>query len=398
MKKVFSLLIVILPVLAVYISPISGVDLGTFCAIIFFLIYIIVVKKLYIKRDATFWFIIFYTLIETATVLLFTQIRYSTTNIVILRTIRFVVMVSLFVNFTNDDCIDIRFLIKTLRIVTLFVSIYAITQQVFFQITGYKLINIFGITKQGVTFERTLNMYETTYRPPSIFLEPSSVVYYVVPYLCFCLFEINYEKYFNRKTAVIDAVIITSGVLATTSGLGILMVAIAWLIWCYFRLISRNTKKMISIIPIILGAILILNYSGLVKFGISRVISTSSLSAVEARTTGYNAISKLSFIQKIFGNGFGNYNESLYYTSFADILFCTGIIGIVAVAVFYIKHFIRGNRFQRCLVILSIVLMVGGGIYSATYLCFYLPLIIYKFDKDIQLEKNNIPILNYGEL
>ena len=111
------------------------------------------------------------------------------------------------------------------------------------------------------------------------------------------------------------------------------------------------------------------------------------MSAIDARSTGYVSLSLLNEIQRIFGVGYGNYLETMYYTSLADILFCLGYVGLIINIVLFSKLYIKGCVFQRVLVIATCVLMLSGGIYTATYLCYYFPLIIYFFPgNDTKLE------------
>lgn len=373
--RIYSIVIVLLPVLAVYKSPIPGVDLGTFTAIV---LAPFIVKRIKIRNDRLFWMLIGYVLLSTVLNLL-SAYRYSETTSIITRTFRFIYMMILFVGINRDENIDMSFYIKALRNVTLFVSIYAVIQLITFRVTGYKLINIFGSTKQGVVFSKLLGQYETTYRPPSIFLEPSSVTYYVVPFLCFCLFEPNYENYVGKRRGLIDAIIVSIGLVATTSGQGVAILGIIWLMWVFWRMRSKNIHKILTIIPIVIAGVIAVMSSSAVEYAIGRIYNTTGLSAFDARATGYVALSQLNNLQRIIGTGYGNYLETVYYASFADILFCLGYIGLIIIVSYYIKLYKYGNGFQRVLVISSLVLMGSGGIFTATYLCFYLPLLSYPF-------------------
>ena len=378
-ERLFELLIAFLPIFAVYISPIPGVDLGTFLSFVLFVALLVSKRTVSIWKNGTFWALLFYTLADTLFMLLFTSARFSTTTSILFRLFRFLFMLIAYIGVGMTGEFDMKRFLKILRVVTLLVAGYAIAQQIAFRLTGVKLINVFGATKQGVVFNPTLGEYETVYRPPSVFLEPSGVTYYVIPYLCFCLFSDEYSQYFGKKSAIRDALFISIGLIATTSGMGLTSIAIAWLLWVAKILKKKNVRKTFIAVPLLAAAGIAFKTSNLIHYSIERIFNDAGTSAVEARSYGYAVLRELSLFHKIFGTGFGNYDETVYYTSIADILFCTGVVGFVLVAVFYLQLYRKGNAFQKGLVFLSFVLMLGGGIYSATYLCFYLPLLVYIF-------------------
>ena len=390
MKKAYTLITVLLPVLAVYSSPISGFDLGTFVVLGFgacCVLDLFIKNSWKIKFHGALLLVVLYTaLVTTITVIDTNSIHYSSEISIIMRTARFVLMLVIMLFIATPSYFDYELFEKYLRRATLFVCVYAMAQFVFYTFTGLKLINVFGATKQGVQFEATLDEYETTYRPPSIFLEPSNVTYYIVPYLAISLFasfsEMKLGKRDKRRD-IIDAIIITLGVVCTTSGQGAVVIAVGWLLWVIMSVFKKGKTKNIGFFPILGLATVFIYKSESFQYTIGRMDSSgSSMSAIDARNVGYLAFDILSDKNKLFGTGYGNYIEALYYPSFADVLFCTGIIGFVLVLIMYMWFFYKGCTFQKILVILSFVVMMGGGIYTATYLCFYLPLLLYTFNQD----------------
>lgn len=379
MKRFYNLLIVFLPILSVYASPLPGFDLGTMLVVIFGIFCLIKNKKIFFKMNYDFAMIIGYTGLITILAICFSNVRYSSDSSIVLRTVRFILLLVIMIGIGYSHYFDFKYYIKILRKVTLFVAIYAIIQWIWFNITGLKLINVIGTTKQAVEFNENLGKYETIYRPPSIFLEPSSVTYFVIPYLCYCLFN-NKDKN-EMKRNIIEAVIISLGLLCTTSGQGIVALIAVWILWMVFGLFKADLNRILWIIPIIVVFVWI-SSTNIIEYSLNRVFNSGdSMSAIDARSGGYDEYSKLSDVRKIFGVGFGNYNEEIYYSSFADILCSTGIVGLLLVVTFYLRRLIKGAEFQKILVILSFVLMSGGGIYTASLLCFYIPILIYKVNE-----------------
>lgn len=382
MKKAYALLTVFLPVLAVYASPIPGFDLGTFLVLIFGLVCISFANKTtQIKIPIALLLVLVYTALTMVMAMLDTESHnYSSTTSIVMRTVRFLFMLFIMLGIGAPSYFDYELVEKYLRRLTLFVAIYAVVQLLFFNLTGAKLINVIGPTKIGISFDSQLSEYEQTYRPPSIFIEPSSVTYYIVPYLCISLFASFSGDTFgtrNRKRDLIDAIIITIGGLCTTSGQGIIAIALAWSLWLVISVIKKGNRRNLLLSPLILIVVIYLYTSGALDFTLERMgINSETHNALDARMGGYLAFDQLSAFTQIIGTGYGNYREDIYYTSFADIMFCTGYIGLILVVIMYLQFFIKGHTFQKVLVVSSFVIMLGGGIYTATYLCFYLPLLM----------------------
>lgn len=376
MKKMYALLVVLLPILAVYTSPFSGFDLGTFLVIIFG--GLCIKKKVNILKNRSLLYVMIYTVILTMVMILLPNVpKYSSVSSIVVRTLRLIVMLFIMVIIGMGSYFNHDVLIEYLRYVTMIVAIYAIIQLIFFNFTGMKLVNVFGPTKQGVVFEPLLGEYEEMYRPPSLFLEPSSVTYYVVPYLCYSLFH-DYKDKKDKRHSFIDAIVISISILCTTSGQGMIILFGLWIIWFFMAFRRINFKKIFIGVPIFVVVLISLSTNKTIQYTINRLVSDESggQNAVYARYGGYRAFNELSNLYKAFGTGYGNYNENVYYSSFADILFCTGIIGLALVLLMYFNLFRRGCLYQRILVIASLGLMLGGGVYSATYLCFYLPILL----------------------
>lgn len=388
MKKAYTLLTVLLPILGVYASPISWFDLGTFLVIIF-AIFCLFDKNAIIKISPFLGVLLVYTILTTGlNLMLPNSTKYSGEFSIIMRMVRFVVMLVVMLGIGYTTYFDFDLTMKYLRRVTLIVGAYAILQLLFFYATGLKLINVFGPTKQGIMFDSMLGEYETTYRPPSLFLEPSSVAYYVMPYLCYALFH-KYIDQKDKKQSYIYAAIISVGVLCTTSGQGVLCVFALWMIWLFYYLITNKIQKgLIVAIVFIIAAFVILSNER-VAYTLERIFISENggSNAIDARYEGYEAFARLPMLFKIIGMGYGNYSEKIYYSSFADILFCTGILGCTLVLILYGVCFAKGTTYQKMIVIATLILMFGGGVYTAALLCFYLPVTFWgKVSNDRRLK------------
>ena len=367
----FTFLCVCQPILAVYRSPVSGFDLGTFFILLAFPFMLAFNKwRGLIAPNGIAWVLI-YAFLCTFFCFISNEHFYSSQSSVINRTLRYVILLFIIICFGMPNFFSWKKYISYLRTFSLLVSGYAILQYVMFYVLHIKLPNTFGPVKQGGGGAVPEFILDPTYRPPSIFLEPSAAAYYLTPFLCYILF---FEGLKSRRGAF-SAIVVTLGILCTTSGQGLFVLILCWGVWYLRSMKDLNYKQLIIGV---LGLALILTYFDL-SFTIDRIFTNDEMNAIDARSGGYEMIKKLPIENMIVGNGYGNYDETVYYSSFAEIIFCTGFTGLVLVIVMYLRAFHRGNLFQKMLVLSSFILMSGGGIYTATFLCFYLPLIF--FDK-----------------
>lgn len=377
-KKAYTILIVCFPILSIYRSPISAVDLGTFLmctlgAIVLFL------KRGEIQYKKIILSLIIYVMTITI-ISIFSAPLYASTFSILVRMFRLVILLGIFM-FCDKEYFDLNYGMKLLQKITIIASIYLILQFLIYTVSGYILPSFIpGLTKlEGIAYRSTLSAYARFYRPTSFFLEPSSFVYFASLMLVCSLFL---ENYFVLEYKEITAVLITIAILLSTSGQGFIVISVTWGVWCVSFLFhgNLNRKRMIKIFGVLIGIITIIPVimrSEIVNRTLGRIFveDPNSMSAIDARSGGYEMFNSLSIFRKIVGMGFGNLPDNVYFSSIADILFTLGIIGLFIVLVLYFDLFLHGKLFQKMLCVVSIVLMVGGGLFTATYLLFYLPFI-----------------------
>lgn len=362
--KVYVLLCILNPLLSVYISPLPGVDLGTFAVLLCF-VFLFLNNKNTFKMSMSLAVLICYTIF--CTILGLSGNLYSSEFSIIMRLLRFVIMMVLVLGVGFWTYFDEKYYIKCLSIVSLIVAGYAILQYLTYNLVGIELMNVFGPVKQA----SELDLSDIGYRPPSFFLEPSSATYFMTPFLCYSLFRNN--KY--TRTDYIHIMIVSLGIVVTTSGQGLFVLITCWGIWFLRQILNLKFTRCL----LFAGIFFLVYYGFDFQYTIERIFTTDELNAVEARSGGYEILQSISIDKLILGHGFGNYDENIYYSSFAEIIFCTGIIGAILVFIMYVRFFVKGVFFQRMLVLSSFILMAGGGIYSATFLCLYLPLLFADF-------------------
>ena len=367
LQILYTLLTITLPVMSIYVSPFPGIDFGTLCVLLFSVFMLI--NKPSIKLNRLLVLLLIYSFVVTIPLIMgLTTEYYSSTSSVLNRLFRFIILTVMMVGFGYTTYFDEKNYTRVLGVASLIVASYAIIQAITFRFLGFKLRNIFWQERGGAVFSSTLGEYESVYRPPSFFLEPSGVTYFLTPFLCYILFR---KKTVNGLE-MLSAIIITIGILVSTSGQGLFVISICWGGWGIRQL--RGRKFMGLLIILICSFLFLRSYD--LNYTVSRITTDEELNAIDARSGGYELVKDLPDNRIVFGTGYGNYVESIYYSSFAEIVFCTGIVGLLIVLLFYFSLFNKGVLYQKVLVISSLVLMIGGGIYTPTYLCFYLPMLL----------------------
>ncbi len=364
-SKVYTFLCVLLPILSVYISPIPGVELGTFAVLVFTPYLLLGSSKVRFTFPLPMGIVMLYTVFCTIMALMGNEF-YSPLSSIILRTGRFVFLLSVLVGFGVPTLYNQERYVKLLSNVSVVVAVYAIIQYVAYHLIGLRLPNTFGPGKQaGGNIEGVI----AEYRPASFLTEPSSAAYFLTPFLCYALFskEAKHNNLYFKK-----ALLISFGMLCTTSGQGLIVLMVCWGIWLIRESRSLNIKRLLLFAAI--GIVVLSQFD--LSFTVDRITTEDSMNAVEARSEGYDLLKTIPVDELIFGKGFGNYDEEVFFSSFASIIFCTGIINLVLVGIMYLFFFFKGDSFTKMLVICSLILMIGGGVYTATFICFYYPLLL----------------------
>lgn len=368
---VYTFLCVFIPVLSTYRSPLPGVELGTFVVLAFTPYLILGCRKVKFHFPATMAIVMLYTILCTVIALTGNEF-YSRPSSIVLRTGRFVFLLSVLIGFGVPTLYKQENYITMLGKVTIIVALYAIIQYLAYHLFGLQLPNTFGPVKmEGGVIDSVV----TEYRPASILPEPSSAAYFMVPYLCYALFSAESK---SDKKSLIKALLVSLAILCTTSGQGLIVLVACWSVWVMRESKTFNIGRLIIVLAI--GAVALSQID--LGFTINRVTTDDGLNAIEARSEGYDLLKTIPVEELVFGKGFGNYDEEVFFSSFASIIFGTGIINMVLVSIMYLTFFLRGNMFTKMLVVCSLILMAGGGVYTASYICLYYPLLITNTNSD----------------
>ncbi|XJZ27090.1 hypothetical protein ACF5W4_17495 [Bacillota bacterium Lsc_1132] len=396
-NTLFSIYIPLIPILSIYISPISSIDLATFCMILFSPI---VLTRFAINKKPIpliFLMLLIYLGIVTGLSLI-TEIIYSSTHLIIVRTGKFIFLVFIGLLGIRNDMVNYQIAVKVLKITSIIASVILILQFVSYRILGFS----FSVIIRPLTVidvNRSVEMYYNVgsmFRPSSIFLEPSHFFQYVVLTITLILF--SKEK--KNRGNLFAALIITIAVLLSTSGMGFVVISFLWAIWYLLYIKDFKTKKHILnallIFYIIMIAIPLLMNSNIVNQTTSRLFTTQvGANAIDARTVSYNVLWDLPLSKLLFGNGYGNILPEMYFSSMAYTIWTSGIIGAALVFVIFASGFFKGDRFAKIFFIVYFTLVLISSVFIATNIVFYFAYLFShekskKVQSTLQREPNKI--------
>ena len=254
---------------------------------------------------------------------------------------------------------------KTIEFISVFASFCVIGQQLVHFVAGVHIpmININWVIASVIEDYSDAIMTATDvgngmYRPCAFFLEPSQFTQVAIYGLGSSLLR----EIPNLRRALI----ISIGILASTSGMGFVMTFGFWGWWALFL---RNPHKQKRILP----KILTLSFVSLLIFLILMQIPFFSQIIYRFTSDGsnydtdYNAIDgRLFYWATVFGDksisdliwGFGEdaLEEDYYYTGFMRILYAYGIIGCVFFYMFWLYLLFKSNRFFAPFILIYIAL------------------------------------------
>ena len=256
----------------------------------------------------------------------------------------------------STGLVNVNVLRKYLERISIIAALCVITQQLFHVLFGYHIPMMVPSFLISDLKDYTTNIItgcgevETMYRPCAFFLEPSHFSQYVVYGLGSSLFKSN--------SHIKEAIIISIGLVCTTSGMGFILTFAVWGWW--FLTYRNRVKKGISVknvlILVLLVSVILIIMMKIPFF--SQIISrftndgTSDYNAVNGRLIFWSKIIENQSINSLFW-GYGDIalDEDIYYTGFMKILYAYGIIGTAFFYLFWLYLLIKVNTFARTFVI-----------------------------------------------
>lgn len=156
----------------------------------------------------------------------------------------------------------------------------------------------------------------------TFFLEPAHQIQYVLPCLGIVLFRDFDDN--NKKNNIFMAIIITVGLMCTTSMQGILGSVIIWILYIYKLFDSREKRKfarLFVIIPLFLMGFLIFVRQPVIQEQLQKKITSLHYLNTKFNTSmylrmfvGWDCFRDMGLVDKLFGCGIFNAGAFLKYT------------------------------------------------------------------------------------
>ena len=205
---------------------------------------------------------------------------------------------------------------------------------------------------------RTLSGSE--FRPCSIFLEPNHLVIYILPWIFLSLF-LTKDGIILKNMLKIAFVSIM--VCLSTSSLGIVGCAVAWLLYLIRILHSKNKKLFLLVIPILIAVVIYISSMDEIKAQLyGKIVSLKSIrtgnvlmgSTPLRLIRGWLCFEQMDFVHQLFGSGYTNLQ--VYFNDYGiktivddftgvDTVFMNGIftmlcrVGIVGSILYLVPFF-----------------------------------------------------------
>lgn len=231
----------------------------------------------------------------------------------------------------------------------------------------------------------------TLYRPSAFFLEPSHMFLYTFPHIFFTLFSSDLNKNKIKR-----AILLSLGLIFTTSGMGVLTVGGAW--GAYFALTSGKAnnfhlknifraKNFLTVI-ILLVAVIVLTVSvPFIRQSVMRFLDSSDGGAIAGRTRLANdLLGTLTGTQLLFG--VTNTLEGIEFnmSGFAATLYKFGLIGVLLSYSTYVIGLIKLKRQYFWISLLIIIVSFFSAQTHGTFYMMYYVFIILEGNYALKYE------------
>lgn len=395
--KFYTIILILAPILNQYKIP--GLNFVELIAIYGLTLVLVKRPKIYNDRFLVYMCTGLITTIISTFILLLRIINFDL-NIIsyILRIIKYISVV-FGIGIACEFYFDLNFAKKIYTILIGIISLLLIFQIGIHFITGKNLFFIIpGVT---LNYNNSMNSSELLatninkishgyyFRPSSLFLEPAYYALYVLPWICFYLYQekINFKK-------ILFSLMVSVTCVLTTSSLGILGCVIIWL--CYFIIYIKKNKFnhntlllfFIMIFICILCFFLLLKSDDIltsinIKLGSLRTLDNASSTSMRL-LRGWFFYDQLDFLSKLIGVGYGNLSmfyhstgmnliydlnltEVSYMCGFATIINSFGIIGLFLFINWLLTLYKNSTLSNKILIVILCVILFTSDCYDSAF-------------------------------
>ena len=388
--SLYSIGLAFLPIFAIMKYEVAGIFVDRIFLLLFAVITILAVgvKKRFQTNAALLFSVTFYALVLT-----FNSLTYGSCGLFGIASLWIILLINLC--FSSREVFKLDTFKKVIVTVSIVATIIMIVQYILFYVFGINWLPIpKNIYRPDIIEEyyTKSNIFLTgldhgLYRPSAFFMEPSHFSEYAIVGLALELF------YAKDKTSFRIPVILTAGIVLSTSGLGILCAVIAW---GYKLFIAKTTtsKKIKRIFAVILA--LSVMYFILDSIGIANLI-LSRFGTSNISSSGFNSrfgdvtkvFSQFDTWKMLFGEGYDS-QAKFWLSGWFSVARQVGLIGVIALVSILISIGKRTNVEGRWLLIIYAFLLVVAEVSSFSNMVFYLtPVIACGIVENGGLKRNN---------
>lgn len=379
-SKLYTCFLVVMPSIAMYKTPVPGFNAAELIFLLFFLFWIRDYQKencnnlLTKSKTDILLFLVYLWSIPMLMSILFGNERLD----VLIRTIRisyyFIIVALLSKKYLKLD--EFRSLLQLYCIVNV---LFLLTQYVSYYIWGTALHGfIRGIPLYDSSYE-TLDyskIYHAFLRPSGLFLEPAHCARFLLIGLCCSFFK-------PRKK--ITPIIISFGVILTTSGQGLLILVGIWGLYILNILfksksIIQRRNWVLAIVIVVPLLLICFSQFSVVQNTVRRITSGGSLftnGATQARFGTIKYAFGRGFLVSLFGSGYGSvpYNGA-WMSGITYILFGSGLLGLLIILSLILNCIRNGNLCSKYVSILISILLISDDSFNNYIIIVFLSLMI----------------------
>jgi hypothetical protein len=383
---IFTFLVITMPIVNSYASPLPSIGLSEFLILIFMPILLINLFKSQQKIKIHGYWLYFYYCVLISLLILLGYPSFSAIDVGerLLRDAFYTCIIFILAqNFFNID-----YGYKLYRFLTIIACVFLLLQFIAFYLFNYTLpwiipgleLNYSNIDTDTYVQSYT-SLYSTYYRPTSFFLEPSYFSQFVTPFLILLLFQSN------KKVDYKLAIFISIAMLLSTSANAYIFLVVVWISWFIYRSLSvGNIKNIIGLIFTLLILVLVImilfKYSSIFNSVLDRFTTIgdgTSNSANVRLLRGIYFFGAIDPIFKLVGIGFGTFQDfsllfsvsgmydftSEYMNSFSYLLISSGVVGISVFLYVIFLLYRKVNIPAKVLIIFMMTTFLSSSIYSS---------------------------------
>lgn len=394
--KGYALFIAVLPVFMMYKVPVIGLGVSTTMIIIGFFYAALIIFKDFQEHG---WLL----RIAKITIPFLVYLVYATQRSIgdMTNAIQ-IILVAFHLIAIATGAVNAAYLKRCIVWISVFAASLVMLQTVLYYALGVHLPCIISslcldnLSSYGEWISTGVRSIDNMYRPSAFFLEPSHFSQYTFVALIMLLF--------CEEPKIKTAGWISLGIVATTSGMGMGLVAGIWICYLFRGLRSLPFfQKVIRFILFFAAAIIIIMILYQIPFfqsALSRVFSPiahskKNYNAIWGRTLYWETyISPLNGKELIFGLGYKEL-PAQYFTGLMELIYCSGIVGVVFFYIMFLTAAVRATGISRMIALIICGLIPIANLTSFINMTYYIGVVVCFYLEDNRLTSDEA-VVQFG--